>query len=556
MGLTVAELLRMEVGVEMKVVCGEQGLSNEIKGVTIIEAPDIVRWIDGGEVLLTALYAFKSCSLEEFRDYIYELKNKSVSALVLKRGRVVEDADRKIELLHEFSNANAVPVIEVPFEVSFQAVMSLITERLFGEEITRLKFFKTTHDNFSALALSKRTSGNIVEDVLDMLEKLIRNPVAIYNGNMTCLGTTNFQYSDFKLKKTARKYDPGILTNYRYLKQRGECDQYIVQVELSFGMQLFLVVTEADSEFGNMDCIAMENAIVALQYEFSRQYAVSELEKKFQTDILHNIVNGKVRSIEELRKSSRLLGIPIDASYRVAVLGVTDDGHGKKGLDAKIRYAELLEHTAAEMMPGTKVYRDLEKVVVIQAVDETQTQEEYRGEFRKCLSEIQKEVVKGNKHLRVKAGVGKVVGGVIHLQKSCKEANDAYSFIDIAGEVPEESGFQMMLFSDLGIFKLLCQLDDPEQLLEYVPESLQKLYNYKKPQRDDLIITLKTYLDRNQNLSRTAQDLYVHYKTAAYRVEKITRLTGMDFDNANEVLAVRIGLVVYKMIENYNRKIV
>ena len=75
-----------------------------------------------------------------------------------------------------------------------------------------------------------------------------------------------------------------------------------------------------------------------------------------------------------------------------------------------------------------------------------------------------------------------------------------------------------------------------------MPEGLQKLYNYKKPQRDDLIVTLKTYLDRNQNLSKTAQELYVHYKTAAYRIEKITKITGIDFDNANEVLAVRIGL--------------
>ena len=111
-----------------------------------------------------------------------------------------------------------------------------------------------------------------------------------------------------------------------------------------------------------------------------------------------------------------------------------------------------------------------------------------------------------------------------------------------------------MLFSDLGIFKLLCQLDDPEQLLEYVPESLQKLYDYKKPQREDLITTLKTYLERNQNLSKTAQDLFMHYKTAAYRIEKIAKITGMDFDNANEMLAVRIGLVVYKMIENYNKR--
>ena len=37
------------------------------------------------------------------------------------------------------------------------------------------------------------------------------------------------------------------------------------------------------------------------------------------------------------------------------------------------------------------------------------------------------------------------------------------------------------------------------------------------------------------------------------RIEKIAKITGVDFDNANEVLAFRIGLVVYKMIEKYNK---
>lgn len=67
--------------------------------------------------------------------------------------------------------------------------------------------------------------------------------------------------------------------------------------------------------------------------------------------------------------------------------------------------------------------------------------------------------------------------------------------------------------------------------------------------------SVKVYndLDRNLNLSKTAQDLYVHYKTASYRIEKIAKITGVDFNNANEVLAFRIGLVVYKMIEKYNK---
>ena len=71
----------------MKLICGEQGLKNEIKGVTIIEAPDIVKFINGGELLLTGLYAFKSCSIEEFQNYLQELRKKEISCLVIKKGR-------------------------------------------------------------------------------------------------------------------------------------------------------------------------------------------------------------------------------------------------------------------------------------------------------------------------------------------------------------------------------------------------------------------------------------------------------------------------------------
>lgn len=89
MGFSVRELLLEDELNEVKLLGGEKGLDKEIKGVTIIEAPDIVKFIDGGEVLLTGLYAFRSCSIEEFQRYINELTRKSVSALILKKGRKV-----------------------------------------------------------------------------------------------------------------------------------------------------------------------------------------------------------------------------------------------------------------------------------------------------------------------------------------------------------------------------------------------------------------------------------------------------------------------------------
>lgn len=554
MALYVRDLLMGEEINGARLISGEEGLDQEIKGVTIIEAPDIVKWINGGEVLLTGLYAFRSCSMEEFKNYIDELVKKKISALVLKRGKPVEGAEDKIEYLIEFSRKHKIPVLEVPFEISFRDVMSRLMERLFNEEVTQLKYFKTTHDNFSALVLNSESIDVAIDHILDVLAKLIGNPVAAFNRQLSCIGASGGAERKVEIQKEAESYEPGIYSNYEYLKQKcGEYDQYIIKVKLNIRERLYLVITAKNEPFDVMDSIAAESAVWALQFELVRQYSVAELEKKFQNDIMHNILNGKIDSISELQKNTSLLGVPINGCFRVIVFGLKGEDRDKKDFKSKISDTNLLSDAIACHVGNVKIYNDLDRVVVIKEVDKEQTQEEYREEIRGVVEDVQSYVTRYNKDMQVKAGVGKVVEGIINLPESFKEATEAFTFVDIAGEISEDGNSQVTLFSDLGIFKLLCQLDDPEQLLEYVPEGLQKLYNYKKPQRDDLLITLKTYLDRNQNLSKTAQDLYVHYKTASYRIEKIAKITGVDFNNANEVLAFRIGLVVYKMIEKYNK---
>ena len=554
MAIYVKDLLMEEEMNGARLISGEEGLDNEIKGVTIIEAPDIVKWINGGEVLLTGLYAFRSCSMEDFKNYIDELVKKKISALILKRGKPVEGAEDKVEYLIQFSRKRTIPILEMPFEISFRDVMSRLMERLFNEEVTRLKYFKTTHDNFSALVLGSESIGVAIDQILDVLAKLIRNPVAAFNRQLDCIGASEGAERSLEIQKDAQSYEPGVYSNYEYLRQQIENrQQYIVKVKLNLRERLYLVITEEEDSFDVMDAIATESAIWALQFELVRQYSVTELEKKFQNDIMHNILNGKIDSISELQKNTSLLGVPINGSFRVIVFGLKGEDRDKRDFKSKISDTHLLSDAIACQMTNVKIYNDLDRIVVVKEVNKEQTQEEYRQEIREIVDKVQAYVSRQDKELQVKAGVGKVVEGVINLPDSFKEANEAFTFVDIAGEISEDGNSQVTLFSDLGIFKLLCQLDNPELLLEYVPEGLQKLYNYKKPQRDDLLITLKTYLDRNLNLSKTAQDLFVHYKTASYRIEKIAKITGVDFDNANEVLAFRIGLVVYKMIEKYNK---
>lgn len=560
MGFTVKDMLKLDIFRKAKLLAGDDGVDNEIMGTTIIEAPDIVKFINGGEVLLTGFYAFQSCTPHEFRGYMDEVVKKRVSALVLKRGREVDHLEEMIKILLNLANENSIPVLEVPFEMSFRDILKNVMEHLFNEEVIKLKYFKTTHDNFTALSLSFHSMENGIKRILDVLDKLIGNPVTLFNQNKDCLVTTSEQIKSLEISEDATEYSPDFYSNHMYIKQKISIDgdeeqvygQHIVRLNVMYNAKMYLAITEMNAKLGVMDYIAIENAVTALKLELFRQHSIADLEKKFQNDIVNNILNGKVHSTQELQREIKLLGIPLDAYYRIIVFNL---GYSRAAeeFNEKVKYTNVLNNAIAASFPKVKIQNDMDRVIVIQQVDPEQKKEAYRKELKEIVMRIQKKIAAKNKDLRVRAGVGKVVRGVINIPDSFKEAGDSLMFIDILGEDNADGVSKVMIFSDMGIFKLLCQLDDADKMMEYVPESLKKLYNYKKQQRQDLILTLKTYLEHNQNLTKTAQDLFIHYKTAAYRIERITQITGIDFDNPNEVLSVRIGLVVYKMVENLKK---
>ncbi len=552
MGLSVEEMLNIDIFSGAKLLGGAAGLGNEIKGATIIEAPDIVKFISGGEVLLTRFYAFQFCTSEEFDSYFRELAQKRVSAIVIKRGNDVDDIEEKVKYILEFAEEYAVPVLEVAFELSFREILRPILERLFNEEVRRLKYFKTTHDNFTALSFLRGSGEDSLQKILDVLEKLIGNPAALFNQNMDYLAGTEGSAQKMAISDNAEEYQPQFYSNYTYLRQKVTltdeepkvCYQYIVKWRIMYNRRVYLVITASNSQFGDMDDIAVENAVTALKQEMFRQHTVEELEEKFQNDIITQILNGNFHSRKELEREVKRLGIPVDANYRVLIFKLWNE---------QFKFDSILRDAVVNEFGDVRVRNDVDQVIVIQQIYPEQKQEDYRKELKETVEKIQKRICQKNKNLKVRAGVGKEVEGVFKLSDSFKEARDSLEFIGIFKERSAEQNHHIVFFSDMGIFKLLCKADNPEELYEYIPESLQKLLHYKKQQRQELILTLNTYLDRNQNLTKTAQELFIHYKTAAYRIDRIVKITGIDMNNASEVLAVRIGLIVHRMIENMKR---
>src|SRR5438552_2544935 len=113
--LTVREALTIDSLQDVKVLAGSEGLGRNITCVNVMEVPDILQWVRGGELLLTTTYPLKDAPLS-LSDLIRVLNDKGLAAIAIKPHRYLDDIpDEILRIADEL----AFPVLELPHDASF-----------------------------------------------------------------------------------------------------------------------------------------------------------------------------------------------------------------------------------------------------------------------------------------------------------------------------------------------------------------------------------------------------------------------------------------------------
>ena len=530
---------------QIKVVYGEGYLDKRISGIRIIEIPEMVKYLEGGEILLTSLWVYKECRNETFIKYLEQYSEKKLSGIILKKRTSEKDLELKRDLLRKYCADQRIPLLEMPEELEYWPVIKYVMNQVFDKDIARLKYFKLTHDNFNMLSFSPRKISNQASEVLDLLGSMIENPVALYYTNGNCCASTGDNSDKLVLLNNLEDYTPDILTRFSYSRQQGEFIQYVVRIDIFGEAEVFLVITEKNRELSALDYMALENAIITLMYGFVSEFAQQEIEKKYDHDIVHALLTNTL-SRKEMESAVRLLGLNYEQKYQIIVFQTKMDAHGRYDKEF-LHEVGVIEGELRALFPGEMIFRNMERIVALHRVSEKETQIALQTKLEELQHTIQRAIQRRKSGSRLLIGIGKVVNGVERLSESYQEAKKALTYIDVIRVVSGNSNRMVVRYSNLGFFQLLGDIEDPSKLLQYIPESLRILHD--SDSKNELIQTLQVYLDNNQSTKQTSEIMFVHYQTVVHRLGKIKKMTGMDFKNANEMLAVRIGIVIYKIID-------
>ena len=295
-------------------------------------------------------------------------------------------------------------------------------------------------------------------------------------------------------------------------------------------------------------CMELENATINLQDGFLSEFAQDEEKKTYQRDIIQNILNGLLSS-KEMTEAAAQLGMKESDTYRVVDFHTITKNAQRKYTKEQLHEVGVIEGELIHLLPDALIYRNMDQIVMIQQVDSDQTELEYQKEMEEIEEVIQQSILYRKKDTDFQIGIGKSVEGYQRLKESYHEASRAIKYIDIIRLVTGDKNKSVVHYSNLGFFQIFGEIDDVTELERYIPETLKKLYLYDDEHKGELITTLQMYLRNNQSIKKTAGAMFVHYRTISYRLEKIKQISGINFDNANEVLAVSNGLIIYKMLK-------
>ena len=273
-----------------------------------------------------------------------------------------------------------------------------------------------------------------------------------------------------------------------------------------------------------------------------------ELDKKYQKDLEYRLLVGTLSSEEE-DEVANILGLNDTDDLRVVTFRLLPKNKSGRFTSEQLRQTEIVEKELLRDLPKKYTTSNTNQIIYIYKKDEQISNLQFQLRIEELQKKIQNNLDKRNANAEFVVGIGKDVKGYRALKNSFSDSKMALDYIRVIQKIIGDENRFVVDCSKLGFFRVFADIKDRDKLLSYVPESLQKLYEFDQQKNGELIDTLECFLNNKQSLKQTSNKLFVHYRTVSYRLEKIKEISSMDFDNPEEILAVRNGLIIYRVIE-------
>jgi purine catabolism regulator len=271
------------------------------------------------------------------------------------------------------------------------------------------------------------------------------------------------------------------------------------------------------------DQLAARQGAAALALELAKEQAVKDAEARVRGDLVRTILSGTPVDPESLNSQAAELGYQLDQPH-VAIVVASADGRAPATLQPSLE--RLL---AQRKLVAPLLLREDSVLIFVPAAGNASSAHALIDALRQSHP--------------ICAGISGTATTSVQWARALDEAEQAL----VLGRQlfgPDS----VTAFTDLGVYRLLVAQRDSPELWRFYRDTLGPLLDYG-PTGADLIETLEGYFLERGNVSRAAARLHIHRNTLIYRLQRISEIAGVDWDRAEDQLALQLALKAHRVLQ-------
>ena len=518
MKLTVREALQITPLKNATILAGAIGLDREVQNVNIVEVPDTVRWMCGGEIMFSSGFAFsgdaeKGCAL------LASLNQHKISALVLKPGIYMHEVPAA---MIEYAEQIGFPLLEVPRDMPFNIYIEAIYALLLDK---RSYLFNLDPSMYYFHGPGSVISGEL-RNICDILVDRIQSPVLYLSIDGTVIEACGEQFLP----------ERGRDTPQNRTIQEWEKTHYLTLVSSDMEPRAYLAVPKHDGFPSETDTAMMEYSAMMISAELQKEKAFIEQKKKYRATLLNDLISQNFGDRRALTRRCELLQFDIDAPYVAFVVNTVPVGpslEDEENLRTTRNYiCHILEHRVVQTACSLLLSERQEQIFGLLSLPEQSNEMVLaQGILNDMLDKLQV-ACQGT---RVIVGMSVPDHGIERIGQAFREAKEA---IKINGQLA--NGKRLVCLKEFGIYRILCELKSSPSMQEFCAATLGSIL--ESDNGEELLKTLECYFENGNNLRKTAEDLFLHKNSVKYRISRIEQLLGDRISNPEVELNLRICL--------------
>ncbi|MEQ8677572.1 MAG: helix-turn-helix domain-containing protein [Aggregatilineales bacterium] len=309
----------------------------------------------------------------------------------------------------------------------------------------------------------------------------------------------------------------------------------VLQVEKRVAGYLSLVTT--DETMNDFDRLVLIYGGDVCAIELAKTRAIASAVEQARGDWIQMWLSGTPADDDLLATRAHQAGFESTSEYMVTVFRAITDSGAPLPLESLI---SLVRDDMTRRQVNGAVGQYVDVIVALYPMDNQTT-----GRVRALVDEVRAQLAMRTPSGLVAAGISRPARGLSALRESYREAKDALS---ISNELGDRE--QTTFYGDLKLYQLLLALKERnlDHMRRFYHESLRPLVDHDDRKQGDLVRTLNGFFDANGNLAKAAVDLDVHRNTLVYRLERISELTGLDLNDADNRLILHLSLKIQRVL--------